>query len=432
MIRTNYSTCVAKLIKKIKLNRLIPCLPALLLVQSVTPRVDGKVLTVGPIDHYLTLSSAVSGARAGDTIVVQSATYTLNNLQIDKPIALLGKDWPTLTASENSHLVSITASNVVISGFIFKGVPISFTKENAAIRIDTAHNCEVIGNRFYDNFFGVYLAGSHHCRVANNEIVGSAKNLTTAGNGIHLWKCHDILIEQNRIEKHRDGIYLEFVTASVMQHNISRENLRYGLHFMFSDSCRYTSNQFIQNGAGVAVMYTAHVDMTDNVFEDSWGGASYGLLLKDIKDSRVTDNHIANNSVGIYLEGSDRIEIQRNTFIANGWAVKIMANCVDAEIHGNNFIDNSFQVTTNSRQTFSRFYENYWSTYRGFDLDHDGCGDVPFRPVSLFSLLVESDPATLVLVRSLLVDLLNLAECVMPSLTPEALTDAKPLMRPAI
>ena len=33
-------------------------------------------------------------------------------------------------------------------------------------------------------------------------------------------------------------------------------NLRYGLHFMYSDGCQYVENTFRHNGSGVAVMYT--------------------------------------------------------------------------------------------------------------------------------------------------------------------------------
>jgi len=43
-----------------------------------------------------------------------------------------------------------------------------------------------------------------------------------------------------------------------------------------------TNNAFVANGAGVAVHVPHHVEMSDNDFKDSWGGASYGLLLKDI------------------------------------------------------------------------------------------------------------------------------------------------------
>ena len=390
------------------------------------------VITVQPGSAIQTVSEALLLGMPGDTVHVESGTYIESNLRVVKPLTLIGNGWPVVDAAGRGPIFEVTAANVVISGFELRGVPVSFVKEHAAILLSEVENCEIRDNRFVDNFFAVYLAHSKRCRIIRNSIVGSATELTSAGNGVHMWYCRDIAVQDNQIHGQRDGIYLEFVKHSTISGNDSSDNLRYGLHFMFSDSCRYEKNRFARNGAGVAVMYTSEVDMLENTFEDSWGGASYGLLLKDIRDSRVSGNVITKNSVGIYLEGSDRIVIQGNRFSANGWAVKIMANCVGSKIIANDFIDNSFQVATNSRQSFSEFDGNYWSTYRGFDIDRDGFGDLPYRPVSLYSLIVESEPATLVLIRSLLVDLLNLVERIMPTLTPEALADARPSMRPVV
>jgi nitrous oxidase accessory protein len=170
--------------------------------------------------------------------------------------------------------------------------------------------------------------------------------------------------------------------------------------------------------------------MANNVFKESWGGAAYGLLLKDIKDCRVLNNKFERNSIAIHIDGSDRIQIEKNVLIDNGWAIKIMANCQENEISDNDFINNSFQVATNSRHSRSAFSGNYWSSYQGYDLDRDGYGDVAYRPVSLYSLLVESNPPTLVLLRSLTIEALDLAERIIPTLTPETLLDSKPRMRP--
>jgi nitrous oxidase accessory protein len=198
---------------------------------------------------------------------------------------------------------------------------------------------------------------------------------------------------------------------------------------MFSDRCRYSGNAFRENGAGVAVMYTNHVTMTGNRFEDNWGSAAYGLLLKDITDSEVERNVFRGNTVGIFAEGSNRVQVRGNDFAENGWAVRIMANATDNMFAGNNFERNTFDVATNSRRSYSTFRGNYWDTYAGYDLDGDGTGDVPHRPVRLFSLLVEQHPPALVLLRSLVVQLLDQAERVVPTLTPETLVDEAPLMR---
>jgi nitrous oxidase accessory protein len=73
--------------------------------------------------------------------------------------------------------------------------------------------------------------------------------------------------------------------------------------------------------------------------------------------------------------------------------------------------------------------ENYWDKYSGYDLNGDGFGDVPYRPVRLFSLIVERNPMALMLLRSMFVQILDLTERVMPTITPETLVDEKPLMR---
>jgi nitrous oxidase accessory protein len=214
----------------------------------------------------------------------------------------------------------------------------------------------------------------------------------------------------------------------VVRGNVSEDNQRYGLHFMRSDSCRYEDNIFSHNGAGVAVMYSSRVQMRNNRFERNWGNAAYGLLLKEISDGEVEGNRFERNTVGLYLEGSNRNRIARNTFEQNGWAVKVLANASDNRFEQNVFAGNSFDVATNSRSASSRFEENFWDHYRGYDLDRDGFGDVPFRPVRLFSLIVEQSEPSLILLRSLFVDLLDAAERVLPILTPETLVDARPLM----
>jgi len=74
------------------------------------------------------------------------------------------------------------------------------------------------------------------------------------------------------------------------------------------------------------------------------------------------------------------------------------------------------------------FENNFWSEYTGYDLDKDGIGDVPYRPVKLFSYVVNKTPETLVLLRSLFVDIINFSEKVSPVFTPDKLVDKAPLM----
>ncbi|HOZ06677.1 MAG TPA: nitrous oxide reductase family maturation protein NosD [candidate division Zixibacteria bacterium] len=396
----------------------------------MTGLASARVVTVQPGGEHATVAAGVAAARAHDTVAVKAGVYREHGITIDRPLTLAGGEGAVVDADGAGGIFTVTAPDVEIRNLRLRGVPTSFTAEHAAIQLEGAVRATIENNSIEACFFGIYAANSHTCRLQGNIIRGAQTRLTSSGNGIHLWYCRDITILENTIAGHRDGIYMEFVRAGTVDRNRCEENLRYGLHFMFSDSCQYADNLFRRNGAGVAVMYTSNVLMENNTFEQSWGGASYGVLLKDIRDSRVTGNRFCDNSTGVHMEGSDRVYVAGNLFAGNGWALKLMANCLDNTVSANDFVDNSFAVATNSRQNNSRFEGNYWSGYRGVDLDRDGYGDLPFRPVSLFSLLVESHPPTLVLLRSLLVEVLDLAERAMPTLTPETLVDRRPRMRP--
>ena len=117
-----------------------------------------------------------------------------------------------------------------------------------------------------------------------------------------------------------------------------------------------------------------------------------------------------------------------NTFARNGWGVKLEASTTGARFTDNRFAGNTFDVATNAREHTSRFEGNLWDDYRGYDLNHDGVGDVPHHPVRLFSLVVEQHQPAMILLRSVFVDVLDAAERMLPALTPETLADQAPRM----
>ncbi len=402
-------------------------LMATLLVLAERPAAAQEIV-VSPDGPVRTVTEALRQAPRGGRIVVRPGVYREPTLVVNRPVTLVGQGEAVLDGQGERQIMTVTADSVTVHGLIFRNVGVSFVEDRAGLKVDGARHCVIEGNRFEDTFFGLYLARTAHCRVADNTFTAGGASETQSGNGIHLWYCKNIEITGNHVRGHRDGIYFEFVEDSRVADNLSEHNLRYGLHFMFSDRCRYTDNVFRDNGAGVAVMYTKNVEMTGNRFDHNWGSAAYGLLLKDITDSIVRDNVFVENTIGIYAEGANRIAVTNNDFLENGWAVKIMANALDNVFTGNNFVGNAFDVATNGRHHFSRFSGNYWDAYEGYDLDRDGVGDVPFRPVRLFSLIVQENEPSLLLLRSFFIQVLDAAERVLPSLTPETLVDDQPRM----
>jgi nitrous oxidase accessory protein len=400
---------------------------ALLLMLAAPPA--AKRIVVAPGGAVPTVARALRLARPGDTIVVTAGVYREPRLDVTVPVTILGQGEAVLDGGGAHEVLTLRADGVTVRGLTIRHVGVSYTEDRAGIRLDGVRGCVIAGNHLVDTFFGIYAARAADCTVADNLIEGQAARQMAAGNGIHLFYSNGFTITGNRIFGHRDGIYLEFSRRATLRDNESRGNLRYGLHFMYSDSCEYRRNAFTANGAGVAVMYSRQVTMVDNRFEDNWGSAAYGLLLKEIKDSRIENNVMAGNTVGLFAEGVDRAEIRGNQFLRNGWAIRLMADATDNSFRHNRFEGNTFDVATNSQASSpSAFAENYWDGYAGYDLDHDGFGDTPFRPVRLFSVLVEQNEPLMILLRSFFVGLLEAAERVAPVLTPETLVDARPMM----
>ena len=408
----------------------IPVFIILLLIICLP--ICAKNIHVGAKYSHQKIKKALSEAHDEDTIVIHEGTYKEGNIIIQKKITLLGINKPVLDGQNKYEILSIKSSGVIVQGLIIQNSGFSTLDDPGAIKIYNCDNVIIKNNELRDNFFGIYLQQANHCKIEHNRIHAKGVEEQQIGNGIHCWKSDSIIIVGNKINGHRDGIYFEFVTNSVIWRNISFANIRYGLHFMFSNDDAYISNVFKNNGAGVSVMFTHRVKMFNNYFLNNWGDAAYGLLLKEISDSYILHNRFNNNTSGIYMEGTNRILVEHNTLKENGWGMKIQANCMDNIIRENNFLGNTFDISTNGTLVLNTFNENYWDKYEGYDLDKDKFGDVPYRPLSLFSVMVESNSSLMLLFRSFMVSLLDKSEKIIPSLTPENFIDNKPRMHSVV
>jgi len=381
--------------------------------------------------NHKTIRSAIIAAENGDTVVVDAGNYKEHNLIVDKSIVLKGIDHPVLDGERKYEIISIKANDVIVDGFKLKHSGISSLEDLSGIKVYDNRNVVIRNNILEDTFFGIYIQNGLNCTIENNTLKAISLEEQQSGNGIHCWKGDSLKVIGNKISGHRDGIYFEFVKNSVIWRNISKNNIRYGLHFMFSNDDMYVNNIFRNNGSGVSVMYSNRIKMFSNYFEENWGDAAHGILLKEISDGYMEGNYFTKNTSAIYMEGANRIHMKRNVFENNGWALKIQASCVDVVLEYNNFIGNTFDVGTNGSLVLNRFKNNYWDKYEGYDLNKDKIGDIPYRPVSMYSMIVEKYPPAMILFRSFITTLLDKTEKILPSLTPENLKDSTPMMNKA-
>lgn len=392
---------------------------------------SATVISVGAGKMYQSITVAIAAAKEGDTILVLPGTYREQNMVITKKIVLKGLNYPVLDGEHKYQIISIKADGVVVDGFKIMHSGISSMEDLSGIKVYESRDVVIRNNKLEDTFFGIFTENVVNCSIENNQLQSYSVEEQQSGNGIHCWKSDSMRIIGNTITGHRDGIYFEFVKNSIIWRNVSEKNIRYGLHFMFSNDDSYISNVFTNNGSGVSVMFSNRIKMFNNFFEENWGDASHGILLKEISDGYMQGNYFLKNTSGIFMEGANRIFMSYNSFENNGWALKIQASCMDVVLENNNFMGNTFDVGTNGSLVLNTFNNNYWDKYEGYDLNKDKVGDIPYRPVSMYSMIVEKYPSAMILFRSFITSLLDKTEKILPSLTPENLEDNLPLMKKA-
>lgn len=380
---------------------------------------------------YTSIQAAVDAAPANSVVHVQAGAYNETPIVIKRPLSLQGEPGAIIDGEGKNQIVVIQkADHVRVSGFTLQHGGSSYTAEIAGVRVIESSDCSISGNRLLDTTYGVYLENSHSCRIEDNVIAGHALSESSGGNAIHIWYGDHHLVRHNVLSGHRDGVYLEFTNGTRITDNRSTANIRYGLHFMQSNDTVYENNDFAGNGAGVAVMYSRRIRMVGNRFHENTGPAAYGLLLKEVMDSEISQNQFDRDTVGIFMEGSNRSRFRENLFRHNGWALKIMGDCEENRFEDNDFNANTFEVATNADHSWNSFDHNYWSQYDGYDLNRDGFGDIPHRPVSLSSILLERTDSSYFLMNSFFFTVLDQVERALPGLIPEPLKDEHPRMRP--
>jgi len=393
----------------------------------------GTQLHVGTKKKYNTIKEAVLHASPFDTIIVHKGIYKEHTIVLNKPLTLIANGKAVIDADgQAADILVLVSDSISVKGFELINVGVSFLKEIAAIKLRRVKHVKINNNLIKNCFFGIYLEQASYCEITSNQILGSFDDEASAGNAIHAWKGKHLRIDGNTLHGHRDGIYFEFIDDSSISYNHSYDNLRYGLHFMFSNRDEYCDNIFEKNGAGVAVMFSKQIIMINNSFMYNWGGASYGLLLKEISDGKIKGNQFIQNTIGILAEGANRLDINENQFSNNGTAMDMKGNCMDNNIESNNFLANTFEVVTNSKYNTNLYKSNYWRGYSGYDLDRDGYGDVPYRPVNLFAKITHQIPSATIMLHSTFVNLMEVGEKIFPQLIPEELIDNTPKMRPYI
>jgi nitrous oxidase accessory protein len=377
------------------------------------------------------LQQAIATARPGDTIRVSPGTYHGTLAVSASGITVIG-DGATLDGDGRGTVVLIVGQGVTMRGFHITNSGKSPYGDDAGVKILNAAGCTLEGNIIDNVYHGVYLQNSPGNTLRRNRITGAAPvgAYEGWGDGVHAWKSTGNLLQENAVSRFRDGFYLEFADNTVIERNRSCENRRYGLHFMFMDGSRFTNNEFVRNQAGTVLMYSKRIQVENNQFIDNKGPVGAGLLFRDNSDSVLRNNRITGNTVGLFLDGSNRNRIEGNIFAGNGWGLQLYSSSIGNYLTGNSFYQNDYEVAVDMRDSRNTLDGNYWSGYQGYDLSGTGRGQVPYAPVSMFSFLAMQFPDLYAFSGSPAVRALEFAQKLFPAFSPSTLRDRHPLMFP--
>lgn len=391
---------------------------------------SARTIEVGEGKAFSSINAALHKAKAKDEILIYGKKIYKERLVIQKPITLKGVGTPIIDGGQRGDVIKVNADNVTIEGLQIQNSARSSQVDYCGVHVKDAQFVTVRNCVFRKNQFSVMFQNCKNGLIANNNISSNITYNPIMGNAVHCWKSDNMHITGNNIGHNRDGIYLEFVNNSHIDHNTVSGCARYGLHFMFSHFNVYNSNRFNHNQAGVAVMFAHNVEMINNTFEFNRGTSSYGLLIKELQYSTIKGNRFLDNTVGLLIDGGSDLNVHHNVIKNNGWGMRLISASTNDTIVHNNFLGNTFDMTTNVSYNRNNVNGNYWDKYEGYDLNKDGYGDVPFHPLSLFSMLAEQNENVLFFFHSFLMNLLDATEKVLPSITPDNYVDNYPHMNP--
>jgi nitrous oxidase accessory protein len=354
---------------------------------------------------------------------------------IDKPLVLHGPRDAVLSARQGST-VRVRAAWVSLLGMTVRGSGQRFDLMDGGIHVE-GEDVLIDGVTVDRALFGILVERSKRVTVRGCTVRGTGlPAMGLRGDGIRLWETSDSVVEDNHVFDSRDCVFW-YSSRNHLARNVV-ERSRYGTHFMYSHENVVEDSRFLGNEVGVFVMYSRDIVLRRCLLAESAGAAGIGIGLKEAGNLRIEDNWLLANTTGIYVDASPLDPAHENHYTNNTVrfsesAIALHSAVPRSTFAANDFRDNGAVVKVSGRGDAlgAVFAGNYYDTYRGYDLDGDGKGDVPFEFRRLSTQLEARYPELALLHGAPAMAMVDLVGEVMPLFAPRRLlTDAAPRIRP--
>ncbi|RUM95453.1 nitrous oxide reductase family maturation protein NosD [Pseudaminobacter arsenicus] len=416
------------------------------------------------------LQATVDAADPGDVIRLQEGEHK-GPVDIAKTLTLEGETGAVVVGTGRGSVITVTAPQSIVRGLEIRGSGKSLSEMDSGVFVaKTATGTHVEDNAIIGNLVGIYLHGAADSLAKRNRIVGLSEGRTSeAGDGISVWNAPGAQVIDNDISFGRDGIFTKTSKRNVFRGNKLR-NLRFAIHYMYTNDSEVSDNVSVGNSVGYAIMYSRNLRVEDNLSD---GDRDHGLLLNyangsvikgntvrgrlqpaerwmsagraggphAVPDSDPIDNAEKAKSMRIgpekcvFIYNANKNEFRDNLFEGCSIGIHFTAGSEGNAMSGNAFIRNRNQVKyvgTRHLDWSAEGRGNYWSDNPAFDLDGDGIGDNPYRPNDIIDRVLWTSPQAKVLMNSPAVQVIRWAQGQFPALLPGGVVDSRPLMAPPV
>ncbi len=380
------------------------------------------------------LQGAIDASPAGATLRLLPGAYA-GPVTITKALRLWGPPDAVLTAHEGST-VRVAANHVALEGFTIVGSGQRFDLTEGGVHAQ-GDDIRIEGLTVRDALFGILVEKCARAIVRGNTVVGTGlPAMGLRGDGIRLWETNDSLVEHNVVTDSRDVVVWYSSRNRLVANSVSGS--RYGTHFMYSHENVVEDSRYVGNEVGVFVMYSRGIAMRRNLIARCGGAAGIGIGLKEAGDIAIEDDWLLANTTGLYVDNSPLDPAHSNVYRHNvvrysEAAVALHSAVRRTEIVDNEFRDNGAVLRVGGRGDALEcvFRGNYYDTYRGYDLDGDGSGDVPFEFRRLSTQIEGRYPELALLHGAPAMAMVDLVGEVLPLFAPRVLMrDEEPRVRP--
>lgn len=376
------------------------------------------------------LQAAIDAAAPGTTLRLLPGEHR-GPVRITKSLQIWGTEAAIVTGGEGSTL-QVQADGVALRGFTIVGSGQRFDLMDGGVWLQGK---DLVAERLTvrESLFGILVEGCQRATVRDCTVIGTGlPAMGLRGDGIRLWETTDSLVEGNEIVDSRDVVVWYSSRNRLVGNRVTRS--RYGTHFMYSHENRIESSEYVDCEVGIFVMYSRDLVVTRSLLARAGGSAGIGLGLKEAGNVVVEDNWFLADTTGIYADASPLDPTHHNRFARNVIRFAETGIHLHSAVQRTEFVDNDFRdngavvkVGGSGDALGCTFAGNHYDTYRGYDLDGDGRGDVPFEFRRLSTQLEGRFPELALLHGTPAMGMVDMVGEVMPLFAPkQLLRDAAP------